>query len=84
MTSEDWKNIGKNLGQLYFAGEGTSKEWVGYMQGAYLTGDEKAKMIAEKISPTSKLGKPKSEATSAMVSTPGILFLSILCSRLWM
>ena len=87
MTSKDWENIGKNLGRLYFAGEATSEDWYGYMQGAYLTGEEKGKMIAEKISPsepTGKPGKPKSEATSVKVSTPGILLLSLLCSRLWM
>ena len=81
MTSEDWENIGKNLGRLYFAGEATSEEWYGYMQGAYLTGDEKGKMIAEKISPSepsSKPEKPKSEATLAKVSSMGILLLQLL------
>ena len=66
MTSEDWENIGKNLGRLYFAGEATSEDWCGYMQGAYLTGEKKGNMIAENISPSessSKQGKPKSEAT---------------------
>ena len=85
MTSEDWKNIGKNLGRLYFAGEATHDEWFGYMQGAYLSGDEKGKRIAEQISPvepTSKPRKPKNEATSVKVSSLGILLLSYFCSCL--
>ena len=85
MTSEDWENIGKNLGRLYFAGEATHDEWFGYMQGAYLSGDEKGKRIAEQISPsepTSKPLKPKSEATSVKVSSLGVLLLSYFCSRL--
>ena len=36
--------------RLYFAGEATSEDWYGYMQGAYWTGDEKGNMIAENIS----------------------------------
>ena len=36
--------------RLHFAGEATSEDWYGYMQGAYLTGDEKGNMIAENIS----------------------------------
>ena len=86
MTSEDWKNIGKNLGRLYFAGEATSEEWYGYMQGAYLTGDEKGNMIAEKISPSessSKPGKPKSEATPAKVSSEGILLFPFWLITVW-
>ncbi|PFX17977.1 Polyamine oxidase [Stylophora pistillata] len=81
MTSEDWENIGKNLGRLYFAGEATSEEWYGYMQGAYLTGDQNGKMIAEKISPSEPSSKPEkrmSEATLANVSTMGILLLQLL------
>lgn len=58
MTSEDWENIGKNLGQLYFAGEATSEEWNGFMQGAYLTGEEKGNMIAEKTFPREPISKP--------------------------
>ncbi|PFX17976.1 Polyamine oxidase [Stylophora pistillata] len=86
MTSKDWENIGKNLGRLYFAGEATSEEWYGYMQGAYLTGDKKGKMIAENIflhEPISKPGKPKSEATLVKVTIPGVFLLSYLHSLLW-
>ena len=86
MTSKDWENIGKNLGRLYFAGEATSEEWYGYMQGAYLTGDKKGKMIAENIflhEPISKPGKPKSEATLVKVPIPGVFLLSYLHSLLW-
>ena len=86
MTSEDWENIGKNLGRLYFAGEATSKDWSGYMQGAYLTGDEKGNTIAENISPSEssrKLGKPKSEATPTKVSLIGILLLPLWSMIVW-
>ena len=36
--------------RLHFAGEATSEDWYGYMQGAYWTGDKKGNMIAENIS----------------------------------
>ena len=87
-TSEDFKKLGQNLGQLFFAGEAMSEEWFGYMQGAYLTGQEKGKLIACSILPNEseckKEKKPKSEATFAARSAPGVLLLSLLCSRLWM
>lgn len=48
-TSQDFKNLGERLGRLYFAGEATSEDWYGYMQGAYLSGKEKGQMIADHI-----------------------------------
>lgn len=45
-TSEHIEQIGQNIHNLYFAGEATS-EWHGYMQGAYLSGQEKGKILAE-------------------------------------
>lgn len=48
-TSEDITNLAMNLENLYFAGEGTSVDWCGYMQGAYLTGQEKARRISSVI-----------------------------------
>lgn len=48
-TSQDYRNIGERLGRLYFAGEATSKDWTGYMQGAYLSGKEKGQMIADDL-----------------------------------
>ena len=48
-TSQDFKNLGARLGRLYFAGEATSEDWYGYMQGAYLSGKEKGQMIADHI-----------------------------------
>ena len=86
MTSEDWENIGKNLGRLYFAGEATSKDWYGYMQGAYWTGDKKGNMIAENISSSEssrKPGNPKNEATPAKVSLVGILLLPLCLIIVW-
>ena len=85
-TSEDFKKLGQNLGRLYFGGEATSEDWYGYMQGAYLTGEEKGKLIACQIllddseckAPEKK--KPKSEAAVSVKSAPGVLLLFILCS----
>ena len=91
-TSEDFNKLGQNLGRLYFAGEATSEEWYGYMQGAYYTGEEKGKMIACQIHPNESeckdLGptektKPKSKTTFAVRSAPGVLLLSLLFSRFW-
>ncbi|PFX20222.1 Polyamine oxidase [Stylophora pistillata] len=48
-TSHDFINLGRRLGRLYFAGEATSEEWHGYMQGAYLSGKEKAQIIADTV-----------------------------------
>ena len=48
-TSQDKRNIGERLARLYFAGEACSKDWNGYMQGAYLTGKEKGQMIADDL-----------------------------------
>ena len=67
-SSEDFNKLGQNLGRLYFGGEATSAEWYGYMQGAYLTGEEKGKLIACQILPSDseckapEKKKPKSEA----------------------
>ena len=89
-TSEDFNKLGQNLGRLYFGGEATSEEWYGYMQGAYLTGEEKGKLIACQILPNDseckapEKKKPKSKATFVARSASGVLLLSILCSRLWM
>ena len=86
MTSEDWENIGKNLGRLYFAGEATSEDWYGYMQGAYWTGDKKGNMIAENISQSessTKPGKPKNDATSVKVSSVEILLLPLRYVIVW-
>ena len=89
-TSEDFNKLGQNLGRLYFGGEATSEDWYGYMQGAYLTGEKKGKMIACQIDP-GKSGckapekkKPKSEGSFVARSTPGVLLLSLLYSHLLM
>ena len=50
-TFEDFNKLGENLERLYFGGEATGSEWYGYMQGAFLTGEEKAKLIACQILP---------------------------------
>ena len=90
-TSEDFKKLGQNLGRLYFGGEATSEVWYSYIQGAYLTGEEKGKMIACQIDPSKseckapdqpEKNKPKSEATFVARSASGVLLLSLLCSLL--
>ena len=89
-TSKDFSKLGQNLGRLYFAGEATSEDWYGYMQGAYLTGEEKGKLIACQILPSDsdckapEKKKPKSEATFVARSAAGVLVFCILCSLLWM
>ena len=89
-SSEDFNKLGQNLGRLYFGGEATSAEWYGYMQGAYLTGEEKGKLIACQILPSDseckapEKKKPKSEAMFAARSAAGVLVFSILCTILSM
>ncbi len=89
-TSDDFNKLGQNLGRLYFAGEALHEEWYSYMQGAYLSGEGKGKMIACQLNPdeteceTPEKKKPKNEASFLARSTPGVLLLSLLCSRLWM
>lgn len=48
-SPQDFENLGERLGRLYFAGEATSKDWYGYMQGAYLSGHDKGQMIADDL-----------------------------------
>ena len=46
MKDDTIDKLGRSLrGRLHFSGEATSKDWYGYMQGAYLTGQERAKKI---------------------------------------
>ena len=47
MTPQDFSNLAENLGRLYFAGEATSEDWYGYMQGAYFTGKKQGQKIAD-------------------------------------
>ena len=49
MTTDNFSNLAKNLGRLYFAGEATSEDWYGYMQGAYFTGKEQGQRIADDL-----------------------------------
>ncbi|KAK3711619.1 hypothetical protein QZH41_003790 [Actinostola sp. cb2023] len=49
VSSKDITNLGKNLGSLYFSGEAINEEWYGYLQGAYMTGEETAKAITKAI-----------------------------------
>ena len=84
-SSDDFIKLGQNLGRLYFGGEATSEEWYGYIQGAYLTGEEKGKLIACQILPSdseckaAEKKKPKSEAAFATRSAAGVLMFSFLC-----
>lgn len=40
-----YENMAGRLGNLFFAGESTSSEWMGFVQGGYFTGQAKAKEI---------------------------------------
>ncbi|KAL4960083.1 uncharacterized protein BDV14DRAFT_205013 [Aspergillus stella-maris] len=40
------QNLRANLGNLFFAGEATSQEFFGYLQGAYLEGQYTSECIA--------------------------------------
>ncbi|KAH0582379.1 hypothetical protein H2248_010324 [Termitomyces sp. 'cryptogamus'] len=40
-------NLRPNVGRLYFAGEGTSQDYYGYLHGAYFEGRDIAKMVAK-------------------------------------
>ena len=47
MTSQDFSNLAENLGRLYFAGEATSEDGHGSMQGAYFTGKKQGQRIED-------------------------------------
>ena len=80
-SSDDFIKLGQNLGRLYFGGEATIAEWYGYMQGAYLTGEEKGKLIACQIllSDSECEAADKSEATFATRSAAEVLVFSLFC-----
>jgi polyamine oxidase len=44
-TLEMHQNLRANLGRLYFAGEATSPEWYGFLQGAYYEGMRAAEAV---------------------------------------
>ena len=44
-----YKNMAGRLKNFFFAGEGTSSEWHGYVQGAYFTGRDNANEIVSRI-----------------------------------
>ncbi|KAI1268404.1 amine oxidase [Xylariaceae sp. FL1019] len=57
MTLEKHQNIRANLDRLWFAGEGTSAEYFGFLQGAYYEGRDVAQRIAgqlKKVRPNEK------------------------------
>ena len=52
MVGTSWghyENMSGRLKNLFFAGESTSDEYYGYVQGAYFTGRDKADEIAKCI-----------------------------------
>ena len=77
-TAKDFENLGKNLGRLYFAGEATSADWYGYMQGAYITGRDKGNTIAYAIL-GEETGTSTAEAEIEKEGAVCILFTSLLC-----
>lgn len=48
-TAEDFKLIGAPIGKLHFSGEGASKEFHGYIHGAYFAGIKTAKEVIQSI-----------------------------------
>ena len=56
-TSQDFNNLLLPIGgKLFFAGEGLSELYYGFLHGAYLTGEGQAKKIKQKIRPEKILG----------------------------
>ncbi|CAK7566710.1 MAG: polyamine oxidase1, flavin-containing amine oxidoreductase [Sporothrix epigloea] len=49
MTLEKHQNLRANVGRLWFAGEGTSAEYFGFMHGAWFEGQEMAKRVAAQL-----------------------------------
>ena len=45
-TLEQHQNLRANLGRLYFAGEATSTEYYGFLQGAWFEGQQAGKLVA--------------------------------------
>ena len=83
--------LGKNIGNLFFAGEATDKDWIGLMQGAYRTGESQAKMIASAIKcketgkecPVPTKPPDKSHSTSLSPSMAAVfagILITIICS----
>ncbi|KAI1326643.1 amine oxidase [Xylariaceae sp. FL0255] len=57
MTLERHQNLRSNLGRLWFAGEGTSASYFGFLHGAYFEGRDVAQRIAgllKNVKPSSK------------------------------
>jgi polyamine oxidase len=53
-TLEQHENLRANLGRLYFAGEATSTEYYGFLQGAWFEGREAGQLIAACLNGTGK------------------------------
>ncbi|XP_001634131.3 polyamine oxidase 7 [Nematostella vectensis] len=47
--SKSFEELAKNLGNLHFAGEAYDEEWYNYLQGAWLTGQQKGKKLSSLI-----------------------------------
>jgi polyamine oxidase len=48
-TGQDFVDMEKNVGGLWFSGEATDWDWNGFVTGAYFSGDRVAKCIARSI-----------------------------------
>lgn len=53
-TLEQHQNLRANVGRLYFAGEATSAEYYGFLQGAYFEGREAGQTVADCVARPSK------------------------------
>lgn len=60
LTLESHQNLRANLGRLWFAGEATSAEYYGFLQGAYFEGRDAAETVADCVS-GNKTGTCKDE-----------------------
>ncbi|XP_070578764.1 uncharacterized protein [Ptychodera flava] len=55
VSEECYRYLQAPVGRLYFAGEATHEKYNGYLQGAYLTGQEQAKLIHQALGDSQKL-----------------------------
>lgn len=70
LTQDDYGELAAPIGNLYFSGEATSREYYGFLHGAYFAGIDATDKIIER-------GFPASSASSIQISTQIIMFYII-------
>ena len=68
LTHDDYGKLAAPIGNLYFSGEATSREYYGFLHGAYFAGIDTADEIIRR-------GFPASSASSIQISTSIIMIL---------